>query len=83
MEATDLYIVRKGLIKLEQTLEDGTMRIVRLIQKGSIVGIETFLDHKQKYEQTATTIHKTQLCRIPERAFSPIIKPNVGAVFNW
>jgi len=73
-EATDLYVVRKGLVKLEQTFEDGSMRIVRLIQKGSIVGLETFLDHKQKYEQTATTIHKTELCRIPERVFPPILK---------
>ena len=74
MKATDLYVVRKGLVKLEKILEDGSMRIVRLIQKGSIVGLEAFLDHQQKYEQTATTIHKTYLCRIPERVFPPILK---------
>jgi CRP-like cAMP-binding protein len=73
-KATDLYIVRKGLVKLEQILEDGSSRIVRLIQNGSIVGLETFLDHAQKYEQRAVTIYETQLCRIPERVFHQLIK---------
>ena len=35
-KATELYVVRSGLVKLEETLEDGSARIVRLIQKGNI-----------------------------------------------
>jgi len=73
-KATELYIVRTGLVKLEETLEDGSARIIRLIQKGSIVGLETFLDHTQTYEQTAITIHDTHLCRIPGRIFQQLIK---------
>jgi len=73
-KATDLYVVRRGLVKLEQILEDGSSRIVRLIQKGGIVGLETFLDHEQKYEQRAVTIHKTHLCRISGRVLQQLIK---------
>lgn len=63
--ATSLYIVRKGLIKLEETLHNGTPRIVRLVQPGGVAGMETLLDHGHRYDYSATTLRATELCRIP------------------
>lgn len=68
-EATDLFIVRNGMLKLEETLKDGTARIVRLIHRGGIAGIETLLDQNQSYEQSAIAVHETEVCKIPFRVF--------------
>ena len=63
--AESMYVVRKGLIKLEETLSDGSARIVRVVRKGGIVGLETFLDNGQRYDQTAIALQDSELCRIP------------------
>lgn len=63
--ATNVYVVRKGLIKLEETLPDGTQRIVRLIPPGGVAGLETVLDHAQRYDYSAITLRATELCQIP------------------
>lgn len=76
IEARYLYTIRSGLVKLEETLEDGSVRIVRLLRKGDIVGLETMLDHHQRYEQTAVTVHETEVCRIPYRSFHSILECN-------
>ncbi|CAA6824705.1 MAG: Crp/Fnr family transcriptional regulator [uncultured Thiotrichaceae bacterium] len=80
VKANYLYTVRKGLVKLEDTLEDGSVRIVRLIKQGQIVGLETLLDHEQRYEQTAVTIHETEVCRIPYRTFHSILEQDPGFI---
>ena len=63
--AVSMFVVRKGLIKLEETLGDGSTRIVRVVSKAGIVGLETFLDDGQRYCQTAIALQETELCRIP------------------
>ena len=63
--AKSMFVVRKGLVKLEETLSDGSARIVRVVRKGGIVGLETFLDNGQRYDQTAIALQDTELCRIP------------------
>lgn len=63
--ATDVYVIRNGIVKLEQTLDDGTIRIVRVLQSGDAVGIETILDDHQSYDQTAIVLHGAAICKIP------------------
>ena len=69
-----MYVVRKGLVKLEETLDDGSTRIVRLVGKGNIAGLETFLDNGQRYDQTAIALQDSELCRIPFDVVSNLLK---------
>ena len=63
--AESMFVVRKGLVKLEETLSDGSVRIVRIVRKGHIAGLETFLDNGKRYDQTAIALQETEVCRIP------------------
>lgn len=72
--ADAMFIVRKGLIKLEETLSDGSTRIVRIIRKGGIAGLETFLDNGQRFDQTAIALQETELCRIPYEVVDNLLK---------
>jgi CRP-like cAMP-binding protein len=63
--AIELYIVRNGLLKLEETLSDGSTRIVRLVRKGEIAGLETILNNGQCYDQTAIALKDTEVCKVP------------------
>jgi CRP-like cAMP-binding protein len=83
--AKDMFVIRNGLIKLEDTLSDGSARIVRLLTKSDIVGLEAFLNNHQRYDQTAIALQKTNVCRIPHQVFKDIIStdPNFyKAVLN-
>jgi CRP-like cAMP-binding protein len=63
--AESMFVVRKGLLKLEETLSDGSTRIVRVVKKGGIAGLETFLDNGKRYDQYAIALQETEVCRIP------------------
>jgi CRP/FNR family transcriptional regulator, anaerobic regulatory protein len=62
-DATSLFTVRVGLIKLVRYLPDGAQRIVRLLKPGSTAGLEASLGHS--YEHTAIALRPTTVCRIP------------------
>lgn len=62
--AVELFVVRKGLVKIEETLDDGSKRIIQLIKKGGVVGLETFLNKGQRYDHTAIALQETEVCRI-------------------
>ena len=76
--ANGMYIVRKGLLKLEATLHDGTARIVRLVRKGEAVGVESFLNNGQRYDQTAIALKDTQVCRVPYEVINGILTSDSG-----
>jgi CRP-like cAMP-binding protein len=59
-----IYSIRRGLVKLVNTAEDGTNRIVRLLGPGSAVGLE-LLDGAEGYHHSAIAINQVDLCRIP------------------
>ncbi|MBU0653560.1 MAG: Crp/Fnr family transcriptional regulator [Gammaproteobacteria bacterium] len=63
--ASDVFVVRKGLLKLEETLHDGTQRIVRLVEPGHVAGTECLLDHQHHYEHSAVALRETEVCQIP------------------
>lgn len=61
--AEQIFVIREGLIKLVQYSADGTQRIVRLLQQGTIAGLDALVD--RPYEHTAVTLQPTFLCCIP------------------
>ena len=62
-ESKFLYTVREGAIKLINYLPDGSERIVRLLTRGDVAGLETLL--KQPYHHEAVVIAPVLTCRIP------------------
>ena len=69
-----IFVVRKGLVKLEETLSDGSTRIVRIVKKGGVVGLESFLDNGQRFAQTAIALQETEICRIPYEVVKSLLK---------
>ena len=59
-----IYSIRRGMVKLVHTAEDGTNRIVRLLGPGSAVGLE-LLDGADSYHHSAVAINQVDLCKIP------------------
>ncbi|ORU93685.1 MAG: hypothetical protein A6F70_06365 [Cycloclasticus sp. symbiont of Bathymodiolus heckerae] len=58
-----IFTLRSGLIKLVSYLADGSVRIVRIIKKGDVVGLEA-LDNKH-YLHHAVVLEEAAFCRIP------------------
>lgn len=62
-EGEYLYTVRSGVIKLVQFLPDGSHRIVRLLRRGDVAGLEVLIN--PEYEHYAIAMRDAELCRIP------------------
>jgi len=58
-----VFTLRAGLVKLVSYLADGSVRIVRIIRAGDVVGLEA-LDKKQ-YLHHAVVLEKASFCRLP------------------
>jgi CRP/FNR family transcriptional regulator len=58
-----LHAVCKGLVRLEQKLPDGGTRVVRLLQAGSVFGLELLAS--QTFMHTAISVGKSRVCRTP------------------
>lgn len=58
-----IYTLRRGVVKLLQTLVDGTHRVVRVLTTGDVIGLEALLD--RSYAHTAVAMHGLDICRIP------------------
>lgn len=61
--ATALFTLRSGLVKMTQYLPDGTQRIVRLMRKTDLLGLEAMVEGD--YPHTATALQTTEVCRLP------------------
>jgi CRP-like cAMP-binding protein len=59
-----IYSIRQGMVKLVNTSQDGTNRIIRLLGPGSVIGLE-LLDGADSYHHTAVAQNQVDLCRIP------------------
>ncbi|HDP89206.1 MAG TPA: Crp/Fnr family transcriptional regulator [Thioalkalivibrio sp.] len=60
----EVFSIRRGLVKLLSLGVDGSERIVRLLGKGAVVGLE-LLDQGTAYHHTAVATQDVDLCRIP------------------
>lgn len=57
-----IYSIRRGFIKLVQTQSDGSLRIVRLLGPGALVGLEALLN--KPYRHTVIALNELDVCRI-------------------
>lgn len=57
-----IYSIRNGLVKLVNIQPDGSVRIVRLLGPGAVVGLEALLN--KPYSHTAVALKDIDVCRI-------------------
>ncbi len=69
-----MYTLRTGLIKLVQYLPDGSQRIVRLLGRSDVLGLETIIDGN--YEHDAIVLQNAELCRYPTTAVKELSVKN-------
>lgn len=69
-----LFTIRSGLVKLTRFLPDGSQRIVRLLRRTDVMGLETLIGND--YEHTAITLQDTELCRLPVEAVRRLSRGN-------
>jgi len=62
-EVETLYVIRDGRIKLLNYLENGRARIVRLHNRGSIIGLNGLID--KGHTHTAVAIDEVEIYQIP------------------
>lgn len=59
-----LYTLHDGVLKLEQELPTGEQRIVRLLKRGDLAGIEA-VTPGNKYQHDAIAMTTIRVCKIP------------------
>ena len=62
-EAKAIFTLRSGLVKLTRLLPDGTERIVRVLRKGDVIGLEATAG--KHYDTGAYALTPARVCRIP------------------
>ncbi len=73
-EGTSLFTVRTGLVKLTHYLPDGSKRIVRLLRKTDVLGLECLLS--DTYQHTAIALQPAEVCRVPVSAVKKLLAGN-------
>ena len=73
-DATCMFTIRSGLVKLVQYLPDGTQRIVRLLRTADVIGLEAILHPSYKHD--AIALHDSEICRYPTSATKELSKTN-------
>jgi CRP-like cAMP-binding protein len=58
-----LFILRRGLVKQELALADGSYRIVRLARRADLLALESLL--ASPCDHTAIALTETEVCRVP------------------
>lgn len=71
-----LFIVRRGVVKLEHYLGDGGYRIVRLARRTDLLALETLLD--LPCDHTAVALTEVDVCRVPLRVVRLVMEKQ-----NW
>jgi CRP/FNR family transcriptional regulator len=69
-----LFTVRSGLLKLVQSLPDGTQRVVRLLHSTDVLGLEILVS--DKYEHEVVALRPTEICRYPVEAVNVLSRSN-------
>ncbi|MCK5809589.1 MAG: Crp/Fnr family transcriptional regulator [Cocleimonas sp.] len=73
-EASCMFTLRSGLVKLIQYLPDGTQKIVRLLRTSDVIGLEAILHPTYKHD--AIALRDTEICRYPGRDAKQLSKTN-------
>lgn len=67
------YVVKSGRVKLIKTSRDGKEQIIKILQAGELLGMETFYNGKS-YGNTAIAMDDCELCFIEKRSFFHIVE---------
>ena len=73
-EGVSLFTIRTGLVKLAHYLPDGSQRIVRLLRKTDILGLECM--QAEVYQHTAIALQPTEVCRLPAACVKRLLGSN-------
>ena len=65
-----VFTVREGIIKLVRYAENGEERVVRLLRRGDVAGLEALLG--QPYHHEAIPLDPALTCRIPVRVINDL-----------
>lgn len=69
-----MFTVRSGALKLLQYLPDGGQRIVRLVRKYGVLGLEAMLG--SRYHHDAIALQRSEVCRFPARVVRKLGRDN-------
>ncbi len=72
---TGIYCVFSGKIKLYRTGSEGKNQIIKIFQKGDVIGYRSILSD-QRYILSASTIEDSFICFIPKETLYDLIKTN-------
>ena len=70
-----LYVVYKGIVKINKYGINGKEQITRLASAGDLIGYRSLLNN-ESYTASATAIEETKLFKIPSEAFFNLLKEN-------
>ena len=74
-----VYSVKKGLVKLVRYSGSGEERILRLVSKGSVIGIELLVGG-QKYNESAVAVSDAYVCKLPVALIQSLENSFIGVV---
>ena len=70
-EGVSLFTLRTGLVKLTQYLPGGSQRIVRLLRKTDVLGLECMI--ADEYQHSAVALQPAEVCRLPVSAVKRLL----------
>lgn len=73
-EGLSLFTIRTGLVKLALYLPDGSERIVRLLGKTDVLGLECMLS--DVYQHSAVALKPAEVCRLPVSGVKRLLSGN-------
>ncbi len=68
----NLFTIRSGIVKLEQSMPNGALRVVRLLHAGDVVGLEALVGNH--YHHSAVALNEVDACRIPMQVIRDLDK---------
>lgn len=71
--AQSIYFVNSGMVKLISYMPNGRARIVRILGKGGILGLEGLL-HEEMYKHTAVSVGGVKLSRVAVARFRGLMQ---------
>jgi CRP-like cAMP-binding protein len=72
--ALNVYCIRSGLVKFVKNTSGGGQRIVRIVQRGGVAGMEAVFT--SLFEHTAVAVGEVIACRIPLVNFRRMVEAN-------
>lgn len=74
--ADGVYCIRAGTVKLVKYSNTGGQRIVRIVKRGDVAGMEALF--ADRFEHTAIAVGEVVACRIPAANFRRMVEANTA-----